>query len=111
MADERDLNISTCSMAEAMQRLGDRMELISASDAELQSICDEFARGQQDSGELEEAPTVELLREAARLPMLLVGKPGVGKTMGVFGMIGQWNKEHDESKHFGFKKIVLSMTD
>lgn len=111
MADERDLNISSCSMNEVLQRLSDRMELISASDEELQGICDEFVRSQQNSDSVEEPPTIDILKDAARLPMLLVGKPGIGKTLGILGMVGDWNKEHPSSKHFGFKKIVLSMTE
>ena len=116
MADERDLKIGNCHMSTVLARLHDRMELISCTDEELTKYCTEgkgwdSSKGDTDDEFYEEPITKEDLLRAATMPMLIVGKPGVGKTMGILGAVNNWNRTHSDDKRFGFKKIVLSMTE
>lgn len=51
-----------------------------------------------------------LTLEDIRKPLLVVGKPGIGKTCGIISCIKELNKKLPESKKLGFKKILLGQT-
>lgn len=45
-----------------------------------------------------------------RKPILVVGLPGIGKTMGILSLINKYNKLLPADKKLGFKKILLGQT-
>jgi len=45
-----------------------------------------------------------------RKPMLVVGKPGIGKTCGIISSIRELNKSLPKERQLGFKKILLGQT-
>lgn len=45
-----------------------------------------------------------------RKPMLVIGKPGIGKTLGIISTIKKLNTRLPEEKKLGFKKILLGQT-
>lgn len=51
-----------------------------------------------------------LTLEDIRRPMLVIGKPGVGKTSGIISSIKEMNKTLPKDKQLGFKKILLGQT-
>lgn len=51
-----------------------------------------------------------LTLEDIRKPMLVIGKPGIGKTLGIIGLINKLNSRLPEGKKLGFKKILLGQT-
>ena len=48
--------------------------------------------------------------EAVRKPILVVGKPGIGKTSVVMSVIKELNAQLPREKHIGYKKILLGQT-
>lgn len=88
MAELREgLNIEKSSLREFVDALKGRLGLIALSDEELQSYG--------------------LSLESVRIPMLVLGTPGVGKTCSVISTVNQVNKELPKEKKFAFKKIQL----
>lgn len=51
-----------------------------------------------------------LTLEDVRKPLLVVGKPGIGKTCGIISSIKELNKKLPKDKKLGFKKILLGQT-
>lgn len=51
-----------------------------------------------------------LTLEDVRKPLLVIGKPGIGKTMGILSSIKELNKKLPPEKQLGFKKILLGQT-
>ena len=51
-----------------------------------------------------------LTLEDVRKPLLVVGKPGIGKTCGIISSINEMNKQLPANKKLGFKKILLGQT-
>lgn len=51
-----------------------------------------------------------LTLEEIRRPLLVIGKPGIGKTCGVLSSIKEMNKKLPKEKQLGFKKILLGQT-
>lgn len=51
-----------------------------------------------------------LTLEDVRKPILVVGKPGIGKTCGIISSIKEMNKTLPKNKQLGFKKILLGQT-
>jgi hypothetical protein len=51
-----------------------------------------------------------LTLEDVRKPLLVVGKPGIGKTCGIISSIKEMNKKLPKEKQLGFKKILLGQT-
>lgn len=49
-------------------------------------------------------------KEAIRRPLLVIGKPGIGKTCGIASVIEEVNAQLPPEKHWGFKKILLGQT-
>ena len=88
MAELReDLNIEKSSLREFVDALKGRLGLLALSDEELQAYG--------------------LDLESVRIPMLVLGTPGVGKTCSVISTVKQVNKELPKDKQFAFKKIQL----
>lgn len=48
--------------------------------------------------------------EDVRKPLLVVGKPGIGKTSGIISSIKELNKKLPADRQLGFKKILLGQT-
>ena len=88
MAEVREgLNIEKSSLREFVDALKGRLGLLALSDEELQAYG--------------------LDLESVRIPMLVLGTPGVGKTCSVISTVKQVNKELPPDKQFKFKKIQL----
>lgn len=51
-----------------------------------------------------------LTLEEIRRPLLVIGKPGIGKTCGVLSSIREMNKKLPKDRKLGFKKILLGQT-
>lgn len=51
-----------------------------------------------------------LTLEEIRRPLLIIGKPGIGKTCGVLSSIREMNKKLPKDRKLGFKKILLGQT-
>lgn len=51
-----------------------------------------------------------LTLEDVRKPVLVIGKPGIGKTCGIISSIKEMNKKLPKDKQLGFKKILLGQT-
>lgn len=51
-----------------------------------------------------------LTLEQIRRPLLVIGKPGIGKTCGIISCIKELNKKLPPEKKLGFKKILLGQT-
>lgn len=51
-----------------------------------------------------------LTLEEIRRPLLVIGKPGIGKTYGVLSSIREMNKKLPKDRKLGFKKILLGQT-
>lgn len=52
----------------------------------------------------------DLTLEEVRKPLLVIGKPGIGKTCGIISSIKELNKKLPQDKKLGFKKILLGQT-
>ena len=51
-----------------------------------------------------------LTLEEVRRPMLVIGKPGIGKTCGILSAVKSLNEKLPAEKKLGFKKILLGQT-
>lgn len=51
-----------------------------------------------------------LTLEEIRRPLLVIGKPGIGKTCGILSSIREMNKKLPKDRKLGFKKILLGQT-
>lgn len=51
-----------------------------------------------------------LTLEEIRKPLLVIGKPGIGKTCGIISSIKELNKKLPKDRQLGFKKILLGQT-
>ena len=51
-----------------------------------------------------------LTLEDVRRPMLVIGKPGIGKTCGIISIVKKLNEMLPAEKKLGFKKILLGQT-
>ena len=47
---------------------------------------------------------------SVRRPLLVIGKPGIGKTCGILSILNDLNKMLPKEKQFGMKKILLGQT-
>lgn len=81
------INIEKSTLREFVDALKGRLALMALSDEELNNFG--------------------LDLEKVRIPMLVLGTPGVGKTCSVISTVKQVNKEMPKDKQFGFKKIQL----
>lgn len=59
---------------------------------------------------LVDAEEFGLTLEEIRRPMLVIGKPGIGKTCGIISIINELNEKLPVEKKLGFKKILLGQT-
>lgn len=89
---QNELNVDKCQFSTFLQDLEGRLAMMAG-------VTD-----MEDFG---------LSLEDVRSPMLVIGKPGIGKTMGIMGVIENINKREDIKERgirFGFKKILLGQT-
>lgn len=52
----------------------------------------------------------DLSLQEVRRPLLVIGKPGIGKTCGILSIINELNKQLPKEKQFSMKKILLGQT-
>lgn len=85
------LNLAKCRMSEFFDEVEGKLALLTGVDG---LNYEEFG----------------LSLEEVRKPMLVIGKPGIGKTCGIMSSIKEMNKRLPKDKQLYFKKIQLGQT-
>lgn len=88
MMEEETLNIGKCHLSDFFMDLKGQLSLVSG----LIPLPD------------------DITLEDVRRPMLVIGKPGIGKTCGILSILNELNEQLPEGKKFGMKKILLGQT-
>lgn len=90
LGQEETLGVPKCTLNEFLSAFEGQMALLTG-------LCGDYT-------------THGLSLKAVRRPMLVTGKPGIGKTCGILSCIAKMNEKLPANKKIGFKKILLGQT-
>ena len=103
--DEEDegLNVPKSRMSEFYSAVADQLGIITGLTAK-------ESNGVYTYIDAETGLPEKMTLDEVRRPMLVIGKPGIGKTAGIQSIINSMNEKLPPDKHLAFKKIQLGQT-